>query len=524
MKSEKAYRQITQLIDDDNIDALNVALAEYSLHTLTRDTPYSNQTLLMYACENGSPAAVSALFEKGVGFYSFKYSDATEFKSAAGNTEHAREVLGLLVDRLSSDGRDVVEYIESDGDPWGKMDGGGDGLTPLAILKSRGDNVALNYLEEVLRKAKQPPQPTASGGRVSESLAKIVGWPAVHGPGNSGCGGPLAALPPRKPSWSYFHKAHELCMFGKAVSDGQACFFLTARHTVVCLDLATGALRWEHAPDYTAAMHKPESIAHVGEVVVADTRVLDKRTGELIIDLQTMAPGVELKKNPVFVAGSSVVRAVEVMERPGECFRVDGLGNAEILKFNMFWIGGGNDDVWFGSARPEPPYQLAALDMKSKEVLWVAEMELGMMQVLDSKICIAGENHVSVVNAMDGSFVSRSYAELSENGGRRSVAMGSQGIYRVEQHGVRAFDFDLNPVWMAESENAGHHLRSVVTAGDWVFAVPKTLGPVTAYTQAEGQEVWSSERNYSAWTMQVTSSALIVGETAGAIHAHLIDA
>ena len=178
MIDDKTLQRLKGLIDQDDVATLGSELAERDADDLTTSLLYGDFTILMYACRHGSAEAVRAFLERGVRFYEIKYCDNTEFKSAARNPRHARKILELLVAAL--DGRDPDDWIGTDGDPWGDMDGQGDGLTALDILRSRGDTPAFDYLSEVLRQADSPPQPAVREPlpAATDSLPESS-WPAL---------------------------------------------------------------------------------------------------------------------------------------------------------------------------------------------------------------------------------------------------------------------------------------------------------------------------------------------------------
>ena len=112
---------------NEQVTTLQLAIESQELHTVSKlieneDVEslgelqiFADHTLLMYACERGSPEIVSLLLDKGVGFFELEWSVNNELKSALRNEAHRLEILTMLIEHLPEEaGRDL---ISTDWDP-----------------------------------------------------------------------------------------------------------------------------------------------------------------------------------------------------------------------------------------------------------------------------------------------------------------------------------------------------------------------------------------------------------------------
>ena len=148
MLSDNILRKIKSLVDDDRILELRQFLADLDSDDISEGHLFGDQTIFMYACQYGTPEAVSCFMEKNVVFYEIKYSDKTEFKCAASNQKYSFEILCILLNRV--DKATAKEVLESNGDPYFDLEGEGDGKTPADILKAKGDRKSLKLLQDYL--------------------------------------------------------------------------------------------------------------------------------------------------------------------------------------------------------------------------------------------------------------------------------------------------------------------------------------------------------------------------------------
>lgn len=146
--SEKQLGSLKSMIDNNQIDELKNTLDAMDSHTISQGLLYSDQTIFMYACQHGTPEAVNCFMDKNVAFSELKYGDSTEFKCAAQNEKHAYPVLSILLNGL--DKELAKELLESNGDPYLELEGEGDGLTPIDILKANNDKKSLDLVKEYL--------------------------------------------------------------------------------------------------------------------------------------------------------------------------------------------------------------------------------------------------------------------------------------------------------------------------------------------------------------------------------------
>lgn len=99
-RDEVAFRALLEPLDGRQLSEMQV---------------YANASLLMYVCERGSPAMVSALLEKGLEPLELPFSDNNELKACLKSKDQAAEILPLVLDWLPAELLD--EMIDSPWDP-----------------------------------------------------------------------------------------------------------------------------------------------------------------------------------------------------------------------------------------------------------------------------------------------------------------------------------------------------------------------------------------------------------------------
>lgn len=146
------------MLNDDEITELQLAveqkdlarteslLQEESGDDLTALQIFADHTLLMYACERGTPEIVKYLLEKGAQVSELEWSTNNELKSALRNSQQSREILELILAAVPADIR--ADMIETDWDP-DCMDEG-EAKSPLEMARDMGKQDCVELLNQAL--------------------------------------------------------------------------------------------------------------------------------------------------------------------------------------------------------------------------------------------------------------------------------------------------------------------------------------------------------------------------------------
>ena len=146
-------QKIVEAIKGDDSEMLNTILKKYSTEQISESTPYSNYTLFMYACEEGSPQVVKTFINQGAYLFFVKYADNNEFKSAVSNKKYSYEVISLLLEMFKDDKKGAVAELKSDGDYCEEFDPSDPrgGVSPLSMLKKNKDKKTLALVRKFIR-------------------------------------------------------------------------------------------------------------------------------------------------------------------------------------------------------------------------------------------------------------------------------------------------------------------------------------------------------------------------------------
>ena len=104
------------MLNDDEISELQLAVEQRDLartesllqeengDDLTGLQIFADHTLLMYACERGTPEIVKHLLDKGAQVSELEWSTNNELKSALRNSHQSQEILKLILAAVSFTG------------------------------------------------------------------------------------------------------------------------------------------------------------------------------------------------------------------------------------------------------------------------------------------------------------------------------------------------------------------------------------------------------------------------------------
>jgi ankyrin repeat protein len=148
------------MLSDDEITELQLAVEQKDLARtesllegengidLTGLQIFADHTLLMYACERGTPDIVKYLLEKGTQVSELEWSTNNELKSALRNSHHSREILELILAAVPADIK--ADMIETDWDPDGMDEG--EARSPLEMARAMEKRDCLDLLKAALSK------------------------------------------------------------------------------------------------------------------------------------------------------------------------------------------------------------------------------------------------------------------------------------------------------------------------------------------------------------------------------------
>ena len=103
------------MLNDDEISELQLAVEQRDLartesllqeengDDLTGLQIFADHTLLMYACERGTPEIVKHLLDKGAQVSELEWSTNNELKSALRNSHQSQEILKLILAAVPAD-------------------------------------------------------------------------------------------------------------------------------------------------------------------------------------------------------------------------------------------------------------------------------------------------------------------------------------------------------------------------------------------------------------------------------------
>jgi ankyrin repeat protein len=134
---------IKNLIASDDVEGLDKVLNDYNKDEISSAMTFSNQTIFMHACANGTVASVECFIKHGAYGYGIG-ACATEMKSAAENKKYAAEILPLIIELVGT------SMINDDGDEDGEYSEYGEVDTPLRILEKRDDQAAIKVLSSYM--------------------------------------------------------------------------------------------------------------------------------------------------------------------------------------------------------------------------------------------------------------------------------------------------------------------------------------------------------------------------------------
>ena len=150
----KRARNRFRMLNDDEISELQLAVEQRDLartesllqeengDDLTGLQIFADHTLLMYACERGTPEIVKHLLDKGAQVSELEWFTNNELKSALRNSHQSQEILKLILAAVPADIR--ADMIETDWDPDGMDEG--EAKSPLDMARDMGKQDCLDLL------------------------------------------------------------------------------------------------------------------------------------------------------------------------------------------------------------------------------------------------------------------------------------------------------------------------------------------------------------------------------------------
>lgn len=143
MINDGVLENLKKLISKADVSALDIVLSEYNADEISSAMPFSDETIFMHACENGTEEVVQCFIKHGV--YSYGIGNcATEVKSAASNVKHAAKILPIIIELVGTG------MIHDNGDEFGEYAEFGEVYTPMEILENRGDKEAVEVLKSYM--------------------------------------------------------------------------------------------------------------------------------------------------------------------------------------------------------------------------------------------------------------------------------------------------------------------------------------------------------------------------------------
>lgn len=147
MISDADTNALEYAIIDGQIERLRELVARLDPSELSSLEVYGSATLLMHACEKGTPEMVEILISRGLQAHELPWSDNNELKAAVRNRRFGPQILPLVLSILPKDL--AIDMITTD---WNPDDQAAVPLkSALELAKAQKDGACLGVLERALQ-------------------------------------------------------------------------------------------------------------------------------------------------------------------------------------------------------------------------------------------------------------------------------------------------------------------------------------------------------------------------------------